>query len=83
MRRTSWALLAAGLAAAVAALAGCTDTSEPAGPAPSTPAATSPAPAATLPTTIPTSGAGSDGLTVRYLGPDGKVRTLPAEDFPR
>ena len=82
MRRTYRALLAAGLVAALAALAGCTDTSEPAAPTPSTPAASAPAASTDRPS-VRTSGAGSDGLTVRYLGPDGKVRTLPAEDFPR
>ena len=83
MRRTSRALVVAGLVAGVAALAGCAHASVPADPPPSTPTATSPAPTPTLRTTVPISGAGSDGLTVRYLGPDGKVKTLPAEDFPR
>jgi hypothetical protein len=70
MRRTSRALLVAGLVAGVGALAGCAHASAPA-PGPSDRPA------------VGTAGAGSDGLTVRYLGPDGKIKTLPAEDFPR
>lgn len=59
------------------ALAGCSD------PAASTPAAppASPAPATTIAPTV--SSGGSDGLTVRYLGDDGTIKTVRVEDFPR
>ncbi len=40
----------------------------------------SPAP---TPTSATSTGAGSDGLTVRYLGDDGTIRTVGVEDFPR
>ena len=86
MRKTSRALLVAGLAAGVAALAGCAHPSAPADPPASTPTASaSPSPAPRLGDgpAVGTAGTGSDGLTVRYLGPDGKIKTLPAEDFPR
>ena len=83
MRRTSRALLVAGLVAGVAALAGCTDRSAPADPPASAAAPSAPAASASPDPRVGTARAGSDGLTVRYLGPDGKIKTLPAEDFPR
>jgi len=59
------------------ALAGCGD---PATPGPGAPS-TSPTASSTM--APPTSSTGSDGLTVRYLGDDGKVKTVGVEDFPR
>lgn len=59
------------------ALTGCSD------PAPSTPSAP---PASSVPSNriTPTATPGSsDGLTVRYLGDDGTVKTIRVEDFPR
>ncbi|CAA9293690.1 MAG: hypothetical protein AVDCRST_MAG48-761 [uncultured Friedmanniella sp.] len=80
--RTAGALLLAGLAAAA-----CTAGGEPSSAPEPTPSA-SPVPApSTSPTPaerpVGTGGAGSDGLTVRYQGPDGSTRTLRVEDFPR
>lgn len=69
MRTPLRILAAAGLLAVTAGLAGC-------GEPESTPP---PAPALS----VPTSGVGSDGLTVRYLGHDGSLKTLPVENFPR
>lgn len=70
------------VAVLVAGLAGCGEPAPAPGPAA---AATSPAPAATpaatdLGTVAGT--AGSDGLTVRYLGDDGSLRSVRVEDFP-
>jgi len=74
------ALLAVGLA-----VAGCGDKAA-SSPAPArTPAVTTsgtPSPGAT-PITPQAVGAGSDGLTVRYTDGDGRLKTLPVEDFPR
>lgn len=73
-------------------LAGCSDPPATTPPAPTsssptsgTPTASSPtAPAAPAGTLAPTVGSsGSDGLTVRYLGGDGTVKTVRVEDFPR
>ena len=65
------------VAVLVLALAGCGD---PAAPAPSAPATPPPASSTLGPAT---GSAGSDGLTVRYLGDDGDVKTVRVEDFPR
>jgi hypothetical protein len=59
------------------ALVGCGD---PAAPTPSLPSAT-PTPSSTIPRAA--DAGGSDGLTVRYLGDDGTVKTVRVEDFPR
>jgi hypothetical protein len=58
------------------ALAGCGD---PATPGPGAPSA-SPTTSSTI---TPPGSTGSDGLTVRYLGDDGRVKTIGVEDFPR
>jgi hypothetical protein len=75
------------LVAAAALLAGCSD--DAARPeSPSTPAATAP-PASAPPSAAPrdpvpaSTSVGSEGLTVRYLDADGKIRTLQPKDFPR
>ena len=74
------AVLALGLSA-------CSEPTGPSGPAPapsdapSGAAPSSPAPAGTL--AVPDDSTGSDGLTVRYLGQDGTVKTVRVEDFPR
>ena len=76
MRHVPKALLRLGLpAVAVLALAGCADPSAPVS------SATPSSPHSAIPLT--TGATGSDGLTVRYLGDDGSVRTLRVEDFPR
>ena len=73
------------------ALGGCGD---PAAPTPAAPPTSAPAPSTSAPSAPASSpapsaralpravDAGSDGLTVRYLGEDGRVRTVPVEDFP-
>jgi hypothetical protein len=70
------------VAVLAAALAGCGEpaaapVAPPASPAPTLPSGT--------PTGVPTvaGSTGSDGLTVRYLGDDGDVKTVRVEDFPR
>ena len=93
------ALLGLPAAAALVLALGACHHAAPAGdptPAPvtSSPSATSglpqgPAPTAQSPRSTvaagagSTGGTGSDGLTVRYLAPDGSERTLGVEDFPR
>jgi len=57
-------------------LGGC-DRSEPASPPPA------PTPAPSTGSVAPVSPVGSEGLTVRYLDADGKIRTLDVENFPR
>lgn len=53
----------------------------PAGSPPAPTQTTQPTPAS-APVTLPSAtGAGSDGLTVRYLDPDGTVKTVRVEDF--
>lgn len=49
--------------------------------APATPPASS-APSAPAPT-APQADLGNDGLNIRYLDEDGKIKTLRVEDFPR
>ena len=76
-------LLAAGVA-----LAGCAETPTSApepSPSPAAPSSTtSPAsPAAPTAVRLQAGTAGSDGLTVRYQGPDGQTKTLRVEDFRR
>jgi hypothetical protein len=76
------------LLAAAALLSGCGD-DEPQPESPSTPSVTaSPTPSAPTAesTSSPSGGStsyGSDGFTVRYLGPDGRLESLAPEDFPR
>lgn len=67
--------VAAAIGAALLAfgLSGC-DQSEPASP---------PAPVPAPSAGRSTGPVGSEGLTVRYLGADGKIQTLDVEDFPR
>lgn len=69
----------AGVAALAVLLlaAGCTE-QEPVSTPPSPPPVSS-SPLRVAPETT----AGSDGLTVRYLAPDGTIKTLPVADFPR
>ena len=76
VRPLGWAVATIALAAV---LAGCGDgpqlTPDPtAGP-------TAP-PSATVPTLDPGS-VGSEGLDIRYLDSDGKIKTLKVKDFPR
>jgi hypothetical protein len=77
--RIAGALLALG-----ALVAACSDDREPA--ANTTPAASDKPTASSTPST-PTAAtvtdAGNDGLTVRYLDADGKIKTVRVEDFPR
>ena len=66
------------------ALTGCSDPvpssfAAPSAPTPSAPP-TAPVPSGLAPTVASGS---SDGLTVRYLGDDGSVKTVGVEDFPR
>ena len=74
-------LVRLGLPAVVVLAAGLAGCGEPT-PAPSAPSASS------SPTTAPAGvpavagSTGSDGLTVRYLGDDGSVKTVRVEDFP-
>ena len=78
-------LVRLGLPAVAVLAAGLTGCGEPA-PAPAAPASSpSEAQASGMPTGVPTvtGSTGSDGLTVRYLGGDGDVRTVPVEDFRR
>jgi hypothetical protein len=76
-------LLAAGVA-----LSGCAETPTTApepSPSPAAPSSTAgPAsPAAPPSVQLRAGAAGSDGLTVRYQGPDGQTKTLRVEDFRR
>jgi len=66
------------------ALTGCSDPATPSAPPPSAPTPSAP-PASPVPSGIaPTVASGSsDGLTVRYLGDDGSLKTVGVEDFPR
>jgi hypothetical protein len=72
------AVLALGLSA-------CSEPAAPGGPvpapssSPSSAAPSSPTPASTL--AVPDGSTGSDGLTVRYLGQDGTVKTVRVEEF--
>ena len=72
------------LLSAMLALGGCTEPPAPAAaPTPAPPAATaSPAPTGE-PLALGGGSAGSDGFTVRYRGADGRIQTLPVEDFRR
>jgi hypothetical protein len=71
-------------------MTGCSDdagqasqpTSSPSVPGPTSSGSTqsSSPPAKPVPTTPPTA---SGGLTIRYLDADGKIKTVPVEDFRR
>ena len=80
--RSAFALLAA-----AALLAGCGDDELPPESPSTAPATASPAPSApsarTAPAPAGSTSYGSDGFTVRYLGPDGKLKSLAPEDLPR
>ena len=70
------------VAVLAAGLAGCGEpTPAPAAP----PASRRRRSDVTAPAGVPTvaGSTGSDGLTVRYLGDDGSVKTVRVEDFPR
>lgn len=67
--RTAAVVLAAGLG-----VTGCGTAAEP---------SPSPTPTPTPSVELPTEGAGSDGLTVRYRDEAGGLKTLRVEDFPR
>jgi hypothetical protein len=81
----------AGVLLALGALvAACGDDREPGAEttgAETTPPTASDSPTASAsPSTPPTStvtGAGTGGLTIRYLDTDGKIKTVRVEDFPR
>ena len=76
VRPLGWAVAAIALAAM---LAGCADDPEPT-PEP-TPSPTAP-PSAEVP--APELGSiGGEGLDIRYLDSDGKIKTLKVKDFPR
>ena len=76
--RLTGSLLAAGLA-----LTGCGDAAG-SSPVPATTSTGTPTPTSrATPLAVPAAGAGSDGLTVRYAGADGSIKTLRVEDFHR
>jgi len=60
-------------------LAGCADEPEPT----STPTASPTAPRRATVPALDRGSAGSEGLDIRYLDSDGKIKTLKAKDFPR
>jgi len=75
VRHLGWAAATIALAGV---LAGCADDPEPApdpSPSPSAP------PSAQVPSLDPGS-VGSEGLDIRYLDSDGKIKTLKVKDFP-
>jgi hypothetical protein len=81
--RSAFALLAA-----AALLSGCGDDELPPESPATAPVTASPTPSApsARATPAPSAGStsyGSDGFTVRYLGPDGKLKSLAPEDLPR
>jgi hypothetical protein len=76
VRPLGWA---AATIALTAMLAGCADDAEPT-PDP-TPSPTAP-PSAEVPPLDPAA-MGGEGLDIRYLDSDGKIKTLKVKDFPR
>ena len=76
MRWLGWVVATLAVAAV---LAGCADRPEPT-PDP-TPSPAAPPSATVRP--LDRGSVGSEGLDIRYLDPDGQIKTLQVEDFPR
>jgi hypothetical protein len=76
MRLLGWVVATCAVAAI---LAGCADKPEPTPDPPPSPTTT---PSATVPPLDPRS-VGSEGLDIRYLGADGRIKTLKVTDFQR
>jgi hypothetical protein len=66
----------------MALLGGCSTAADEPAPTPA-PGPTSPAKPSSTPLDPDGSAAHPGGMTIRYLGKDGKIKTLPVEDFPR
>jgi hypothetical protein len=62
----------------MALLGGCSTAADEPAPTP-----TSPATPSSTPLDPDGSAAHPGGMTIRYLDKDGKIKTLPVEDFPR
>jgi len=74
------------VALALVGLSSCSPAAEEPQAAPTNPESTSVPPLPATPSAPPrmdTSGVGTSGLNIRYLGKDGKVRTLEVKDFDR